>query len=115
MDKEYIMSIKGIELTNQVAEKVLRWVNKELDNGFGYPANFWVDENNVKKYPVNFFSPSSRLEDAWVIVEKFKDQLKLESWDGFLCEICTPFCVKAHATTAPEAICKAALLSVSGK
>lgn len=88
-----------------VAEMVMGW---ELDQD----TDKWYD-GEFADILLSEWNPSTDIAVAWKVMDKFKNNIKLESWDGFICEICNPKCQKVHAKTAPEAICKAALLAVA--
>jgi hypothetical protein len=62
------------ELDEMIAEKVMKWIKKELPNndaGLPYTALYWVDNNGEKMRPVNFFTPSFDIEQAIKVAETF--------------------------------------------
>lgn len=91
------------QITETLATKVMGWQRKKDDY-----VDWWMHED-VFICRVDEWNPLQNIADAWMLVEKFEDSLTLESWEGFICEICSPVCVRAHEKTAQEATCKAAL------
>ena len=72
------------EISHLVAEKVLGWDKQTLPNfeGSPYTADYWVNALGEIERPVNFFSPSSNLEDAWRVVERLGYVHKQLEWDA---------------------------------
>lgn len=128
MDRDYQISAMkpGRELDALVAEKVMGW---EIWNGQ------WSDKQTkeLTGYDVGRFSfnPSSNISAAWEVVEKVAvipfsiskiyTRYGGHGWsvnwclEGYDCDNCDNDCHKEceiNAKTAPEAICKAALLAV---
>lgn len=68
----------GKELNSLVAEVVMGWKFKILDNGYGHTASYWVDKDTgEKKYPVNFYNPSSDIKQAIELME-YMGSMKIE-------------------------------------
>ncbi|MGG1249917.1 hypothetical protein ABE205_19415 [Brevibacillus agri] len=95
------------QIIETLATNVMGWevVNSEVT---GKPRWFYQPDKQFCLEMIDW-NPLQNIADAWMLVEKFEDSLTLESWEGFICEICSPVCVRAHEKTAQEAICKAAL------
>ena len=133
MTRDEILALKpGRELDALVAEKVMGWRKKTFPGGGGgYTA--WVDENKKAMklisnftmietcYRCDYFRPSTDIAAAWEVVEKMLERGGCEigcygSKSGgkwFEVNVITMNGeVKVTAHTAPEAICKAALLAV---
>jgi len=68
--------------------------------------------------PDSRWRPSEDISAVWEVVEKMGDCLHLKQhgeqgeWEAWFCGYPNS---KAHGETAPEAICKAALLAVMGE
>jgi hypothetical protein len=115
MDRESILKMEpGREMDVLVAEKVLGYEvgGDIIESPFpeDMPGDFLFIETAPHRKPLKKYSTD--IAAAWEVAEKFNDGIKLESWDGYTVEICYPKCIKVHARTAPEAICKAALLTI---
>ena len=103
----------GRELDELVMIKVMRWT-KEVDHK---PLPMWRDNNGFNvDHIARFFTPSVDMSAAWEIIEKMNSPYVIastedgdESWVHFGDE------ANAAIGTAPEAICKAALLQMEGK
>ena len=126
------------EIDKLVAEKIMNWAERELsnnDNDLPCTAEYWVNVKDEKVRPVNFFNPSTNIEDAWKVWNKlnqdgFRVLLKnvgrrtsgfpdLASLDDYFCnvvtedeegDITTRF--PTYAKTAPLSICLAGLKAV---
>lgn len=99
MNREQVLAMKpGRELDLLIAEKIIGWGKYEALN---YIPN---------KY-------STDIAAAWEIAKKINDCLHLKehgakgNWEAYFCGYQIS---KVDADTAPEAICKAALLAVIG-
>jgi hypothetical protein len=117
MNRDEILAMEpGRELDALVAEKVMGYK-------LHYPENY--DQCTVDKgHIIDCFEPSTDISAAWEVVEKYfyvevrKVNTKLELGNGGIW--CWRACVSkgdgyssiATSETAPEAICKAALLAV---
>lgn len=128
LTRKKILAMKpGIELDALVAEKVMGWRYKETVYSGGAvlsPAQ-WIKPNG---WPVDIVPHySTDISAAWEVVEKmskthFSEMAMTELEDGtwgwmarFIRVLNEPYTVKGYratAKTAPEAICKAALLAV---
>jgi hypothetical protein len=111
MTSDEILALKlGRELDALVAEKVMGWF---LDSDIGY----WRNESGLCKRQ-DKWSPSEDISAAWEVVEEMGDCLHLRQhgeqgeWEAWFCGYPNS---KAHGETAPEAICKASLLAVTGE
>lgn len=64
--------IKNKDLNRLIAQNVMGWQEESLPNfeGSAYKANFWVNQEGEKMYPVNFFKPSSELGKITKIAEE---------------------------------------------
>ncbi|WMT42831.1 hypothetical protein RE628_11390 [Paenibacillus sp. D2_2] len=126
MTPEEIQAMKpGEHMDRLIAEKVMRM---HITIGEYSGAEYWNDEDDFSPYSVKGFIPSIDISTAWDVVEKISSK---ENWmlyrigqtdeDGqikFECaflEINRGITGYARAITAPEAICKAALLAVLGR
>lgn len=72
------------ELDYSIAEKVMKWTFNDVKNE-------WLDSKG-KKIADHTWSPSSNIQDAWKIVEKFNAQghtvhTKIESNEVYECTI----------------------------
>jgi len=67
IDSDSIYDLKGQALDTAVSEIVLEWHVEELDNGYGYPAKYWINKEGENLHPVNFWSPSWRIEQAMIV------------------------------------------------
>lgn len=113
--------MKKKEISHLVAEKVMGWDKQTLPNfeGSPYTADYWVNAQGEKERPVNFFSPSSNLEDAWRVVESLGYVQKQLEWDADNKQWC--FIIgngldgswSAFDETVPLAICLSALKTVN--
>ena len=133
MTRDEIITMKpGRELDALVAEKVMGWRKKTFPGGGG-GFTAWVDENEkVMKlisnstmsetcYRCDYFRPSTDIAAAWEVVGKFfwvqVTANPPHIWKATV--ITSPANGSVTATakgfTAPEAICKAALLAVMGE
>jgi len=111
---EKILAMKpGRELDMLVAEKVMGWMVKVREIVWS------VDKHGFTR-PLPFFS--SDIKDAWQVVESIKGRrIAIEKTlsGSFYC--CIGHSADGHkpvdyqAKTAPEAICKAALLALEGE
>lgn len=112
--RDDVLKLGGRLLTKAVAEVVMGWRFETLDNGYGYPADYWVSRQGEKIHPANFWNPAYDLKDAWEVVEKMQTEY---SWDMKMINLATEVDVrigKGHATnkSVPHAICHAALLAI---
>jgi len=109
MTREEIMAIvPGNELDALVAEKVMGYKITTGSTGEKY-----LDGFSISKIP----SYSEKISAVWEVVEKFKGKIQIISHkDCYECVIWNGSKVDylAEGFTAPEAIAKAALLSVMG-
>lgn len=99
----------NLEIDTLVAEKVMKWKKGAdfivLDNGYG--VKFVVHDT------LGEFSPASRIEDAWQVVEKFRKFDMSHAHDAFYVTVMWKGNeYTAEGVTAPMAICKAALKAV---
>ena len=130
LTREEIMNMKpGRELDALAAEKVMGWRKKTFPGGGG-GFTAWVDENEkVMKlisnstmsetcYRCDYFRPSTDIAAAWEVVEKMSEQwpqyqlAKIEDGWSVMWGFDGYGWPEATGKTAPEAICKAALLAV---
>ncbi|MEK4025401.1 BC1872 family protein [Sporosarcina sp. FSL W7-1283] len=117
-----------------VATKVMDWSHQTLmnnDEGLHYYASYWVDKDGTKQKPVNFFSPSTNLQDAWIVAEKLGivliPQTNGDKFNWYACDVesvshrgdeiaIVPSNNSGIQTElAPRSICFAALESVGVK
>lgn len=113
--------MKKKEISHLVAEKVLGWDKQTLPNfeGSPYTADYWVNALGEIERPVNFFSPSSNLEDAWRVVESLGYVQKQLEWDAENKRWCFNIgnglseSWSAFDEHAPLAICLSALKTVN--
>lgn len=126
LTREYILSLPaGRELDELIVEKVMGW--EKVDNGrTSEPLYTWYHTKNGVRYDVTAkawtFNPSRSISAAWEVVEKmsyvkaecvFDLQLRYQGfWATFNCE--GKKFESQQQKTAPEAICKSALLAVIG-
>jgi hypothetical protein len=70
------------EINQMIAEKIMGWNKQTLPNTVGgtSTAEYWVDDQGKERRPVNFFKPSTNLEDAWWVVENSNFELKNLAW-----------------------------------
>lgn len=64
-------------ITILVSEQVMDWTRKMLpnnDNGLPYYADQWVDSTGEKMKPVNFWTPASNLDNAWLVKDLLRDK-----------------------------------------
>lgn len=96
-----------------VAQLVMGWEYEEHRSGAG-----WKNEHGFYSHRVNCWNPSTRLEQAWTIVEKLNYDQKDLVWHVGEQQWCFVFGQDAtnkwhaFADTAPLAICLAALQTV---
>ena len=111
----------GRELDELIMTKVMKWT-KEDDHK---PLPMWRDNNGFNvDHIARFFTPSVDISDAWQIVEKMRKLsyfIRLEDQEESIrARFYNPDFLPvekpswAEAETAPEAICKAALLAKEG-
>lgn len=114
MTREEILSMSaGKELDELVAEKVMGWERT---------GQCWKDERGntrtIELTSFGSFEPSTDITAAWEVVELIGKDYGVEVYheDGLSeCAVGSlhkPEIVRVEALTAPEAICKAALLAV---
>lgn len=124
MTREEVMNLPvGRFLDADVAEKVMGWhtfspIDPEYDHSIGkngYRRNFAFDPRDDKYKPFPLYS--SDIEEAWKLVNRLKDRFNITVYTDdngkYAAEI--NFYVIDDCDTAPEAICKAALLAVMDK
>lgn len=112
MKREEILAMEpGKELDTLIAERVMGWKK----GGVGWDTNLthWV-AGFLCIHEVSKWSPSTDISAAWEVFEKFdtpfvKKNFDVNDEDYFLCKIGGDI---VFGKTAPEAICKAALLAV---
>lgn len=114
----------GPELDGLVAEKVMGWKwNSEIGE--------WIHENSIPYGPHDGgFRPSTSISDAWQVMEKMKahdDFIVCRSIESCRVHKAINWCVvivrkdrpsfniTVAATTAPLAICRAALHAIGGR
>jgi hypothetical protein len=73
-----------------VSERVMGWSRKTLSNnesGLPFFANFWINDLGEKTEPVTGWSPATRLEQAWEVLNYLRSKNILISiktlTDGF--------------------------------
>ena len=118
----------GPEMNALVAEKVMGWTRCSNEDCQGcdhpiyltggrwivrVPGRDWDDDDYI-------FAPSTGISAAWMVVEKMREMgfmFRLQSFDTVGAEFQQPwgFFVSSSATTAPPAICKAALKAVEAR
>ena len=123
----------GRELDALIAEKVMGWAATHEDELYiwfndgvpGPPKRFCSDIDYYRENPF-FWSPSTQIADAWLVVEKLREMgawISLGAKDGAFNwdfrgiireEQDDERRFIAHAATAPLAICLAALKAVEG-
>jgi len=116
MTREEVLALApGRELDALVAEKVMGWEYKDAIYSWGevLRPSQWIKPNG---WPVDRVSCySTDISAAWEVVEEMGDCLHLKQhgeqgeWEAWFCGYPNS---KAHGETAPETICKAALLAV---
>lgn len=111
----------GLELDALVAEKVMGWHKEMFDKGGPDEFARWVDCKGRWCIRTNWFEPSSNIEDAMRVWETIKgDTILRKNENGrFWCTLWRPnggaFFGSFEGTTAPHAICIAALKWAGGK
>ncbi|MBU1067366.1 hypothetical protein KKE60_06235 [Patescibacteria group bacterium] len=107
MTKEEILVMNpSMQLGDLVATEVMKW-HREGDHWVS-PEGFWI-----KAEGLNGWYPWRDISAAWLVVEKLKDyypKIKFNQYSRKW-EVEFLLCAIALADTAPEAICKAALLA----
>ncbi|MGG3798952.1 BC1872 family protein [Metabacillus fastidiosus] len=109
------------KINKLVAEQIMGWkVKKAMDGVTEYYDNGsfcegkWVEDLGLReKDNVDVFKPSERIQDAWLVVQKFQYH-KVEMDAGhYYCTLANdgPF-FDGDSETAPMAICLAALKTV---
>ena len=127
--------VAGPELDRQIAERVMNLTFREAPRAFGHPwpkENDWVTmcDNGLEvchrsdgRTICKLWSPSTSIADAWEVVNRLpyafwiRQEDKRAStceeyaglWTAFLGYVGAALHVHAMATTAPLAICLAAL------
>lgn len=102
------------ELDREIAEVVMGWAKRPL-HGMG-----WWDYDDLQGWVVrsSIFHPSSSIAASWQVVEKMREQglefaLESPEEDGdklwVACFLNHSSLASGRGSTAPEAICKAAL------
>ena len=129
MTKEEILGMEaGLELDSLIAEKVMGY-EKEFNKrtvicGTELFYRLWVSGNKIIS-PIALYQPSRDIKAAWEVVEKMRNRpgctgckacIEIHGTD-FDNESDKPYLAfihgqEAQGLTAPEAICKAALLVV---
>ncbi|WPS85361.1 hypothetical protein SMD22_01660 (plasmid) [Brevibacillus halotolerans] len=107
-----------VEIVNGlVSERVMGWSRKILTNneeGHPYYADYWVDDNEVKKKPVNFWKPATDIKDAYMVIEKLREKgiliINEACMDKYKATYDGNF--EAFSTSASLAVCIAALKAV---
>ena len=114
LTREEILAMEpGKKLNIAVATNVFNW---KLELRSGYVENNWITENGL--VDINMWNPSEDISAAWEVAEKFNqfDVMKAKGWEKqYDCRIwvgITGDQWAAQGKTAPEAICKVALLAV---
>lgn len=123
MTREEILGMEaGLELDSLIAEKVMGY-KKEFNKrtvirGTEHFYRLWVSGNEIIS-PIALYQPSRDIKAAWEVVEKLvtsnKRVMIYNLIQGFKVKIFLStgeVIVNINAKTAPEAICKAALLVV---
>lgn len=106
-----------MDIDREIAEKVMGWyIQKRFIHyvPVGMPnRDFWWDEN-IPKYSVQNWHPSTDIAQAFMVVEKFNQfEIGKDKEGSYFCVINFDEIID-HADTAPLAICKAALKTVEG-
>lgn len=121
----------GKRLDSWIAEKVMGWRKKTFPGGGG-GFTAWVNEDGKVMrlisnstmsetcYRCDYFRPSTDIAAAWEVVEKMSEQwpqyqlAKIEDGWSVMWGFDGYGWPEATGKTAPEAICKAALLALEG-
>lgn len=112
MDRESILAMQpGRELDALVAEKVMGFTGIRF--GRNDPNAVWVEMGSRRK-----FQPSTDIAAAWEVLEKhseiyLKKYKVMSNGHRYACRVDEDTIVSS--LTAPEAICKAALIAVLDK
>jgi hypothetical protein len=96
----------GREMDELVATKVMGW-----HKGESWGGTDWFTKDNEYAESVFKWNPSEIIADAWQVVEKLRSEFDYISLEIFpSVHYCIIDELEVRAETAPEAICKAALL-----
>lgn len=119
MIREEIMSMApGPEMGRMVAEKVMGWTLVTTEGCTSHKS--WKSQHGKIKYSEFLFNPSTDIATAWEVLEKFPivNLSRIEIFEGHIHHAVEIFAdenanepVRVEAVTAPEAICKAALIA----
>lgn len=127
MTKEEILAMKaGTELDALVAEQILGWHKVMRDEPLGDCTYKWKDKSGTFQSCQCFFQPFSDISDTWQVVDELinkKEKITEVQYKAppifslVMGSYPAPWCLASFAgcqaggDTAPEAICKAALLT----
>jgi hypothetical protein len=99
------------EIDRLVAEKVMGWEPEEIEGSVYLSGYVLYKREEPPHIPDYQFKPSTNIQDAWLVVEKFPClQLTKLAENRYTCRFYLGD--TAYAETAPLAICLAALKSV---
>jgi hypothetical protein len=114
------------ELDAAIAERVMGWRHKSNGMMHGKVQQVFIDDrdntHSIHCGCAEDFNPSESIEDAWEIVEHFQKlgymvSVNASGTGGYWCCMYPPhaggFIESDTVTTAPEAICRAALAAVN--
>jgi hypothetical protein len=86
LNLEEIMKLEGQDLTDAVAIHVMKWTYEVRDNGYGYPAPFWVkcDLSNIAHSDIydnryrfteayNFWQPHRDFNTMNKVIQKMRE------------------------------------------
>lgn len=107
--------ISNKEIDKMVAEKIMGWIQKELpnnDEGLPYTAMYWIDDKGEKMKPVNFFNPSSDLEEALEVAKTFEALQLTKIKEKEYISVVSTEGAKAHSSKPAMAICLACLIAI---
>jgi hypothetical protein len=92
-----------LEIDKLVAEKVMGWEISSMTDGF-----VAVTEHEILTIGEHF-TPSTKIEDAFLVVQKFDYHLLERDAGHYYCTVCNEKYIDGDGDTAPMAICLAAL------
>jgi hypothetical protein len=100
------------EIDNLVAQMIMGWEYEENRNGAG-----WKNERGFYSHRVNCWNPSTRIEQAWDVIEEIKKNFFIELYmdhEKYLVfiresEMKKQSIAQSEHISAPMAICLAAL------
>lgn len=126
MTREQVMSMSAQELAEATAVHVMGWkLVQHPSDGFDVWATNFNELGQIIEYREHHeWSPSEDISAAWEALEHLGKEVSVKRYEAMVgwrywCRISDPNptrydeCI-AHGKTAPEAICKAALLAVIG-